>query len=130
MTKKNTFIFALGLIFALAFLYFLANRAKEEYLQSNKELLKYEEEAKSLALLKRKFKKSEDERVIKSLTLISPSSKDYKKSDSRVLVFDDLKASALASMLRRIENSTLRVKSLEIKRNSPDSATLELEISK
>jgi hypothetical protein len=130
MSKRDSIIFFVASFVVLLIMYLMANNAKKEYHESNIDLQKFEVEAKSLAKLKNKFGKKSDERVLKAIDRISAKSKDFKKSNSRVLVYENLEASPLANILRKIENSTLIVKSLEIKRESPQNATLRLEIAK
>jgi hypothetical protein len=130
MSKRDSIIFFLSSLVLILVIYLMANKAQKDYLQSSKDLQKFEVEAKSLAKLKTKFGKKSDERIIKAINRISANSKDFKKSNSRVLVYENLEASPLANILRKIENSTLIVKSLEIKRETPQNATLRLEIAK
>ncbi len=130
MSRQNSIIFFLLSILIVSFIYMMSRDAKSEYYSSLSDLKKFEVEAKSLAKLKSKFGKKEDKRVIASLNRISQPSKDFKKSNSRVLVYENLALSTLANMIRRIENSTINIKNIEITRVSDSSANLRLEIEK
>jgi ABC-type multidrug transport system fused ATPase/permease subunit len=130
MSKKYSLLFiALSLLLIVAS-YILAYNAKREYKEELKSLKSFEVEAHSLARLKKKFDKKSDQRVINSLNRIKQASKDYKKANSRVLVFENLSPSTFSQLLRKIENSTLIVKNLSIERTTPQNVTLRLEIAK
>jgi len=130
MSRQLSFLFMMMIVLFLTLFYVMAKNAKRDYNESVVELASFEEEAKGVASLKKRFSKEQNERVIKALLQIAPASKDYKKSNSRVILFENLSVSSLASLLRRIENSTLRVKDLSITRVSKDSASLKLEIAR
>ncbi|RUM67673.1 MAG: hypothetical protein DSZ06_00715 [Sulfurospirillum sp.] len=130
MSRRDSLLLILAVFVVLAVLYSLSKNAKEEYIQSIKDISKFEQEAKVLSKLKRKFGKDEDQRVISSLQRISPIASDIKKANSRVISFENLSSTALYSILRRIENSSLRLKSIDIKRVSAQNANLKLEIAK
>ena len=130
MSRQLNFLFMILIVLFLTLFYVMAKNAKKDYNESVVELAHFEEEAKGVSSLKKRFSKEQNERVIRSLLQIAPASKDYKKSNSRVILFENLSASSLASLLRRIENSTLRVRDLSITRVSKDSASLKLEIAK
>jgi hypothetical protein len=105
--------------------------AKNAYFQEKEHLELFTQEAKSLAGLKSKFgDKKVVERMIKGLNRITPPSRDFKKSDYRVLLYENLSASTLNTLLRKIENSTLNIKRLEITRQNAHSASVRLEIKR
>ena len=130
MSRQMSLIFMIVLASILMIFYAMAKNAKEEYHTSAKNLVQFEEGAKKIYKLKRKFSKDQNERIIKSLLQIAPASKDYQRSGNRVVLFENLSVSTLASLIRRVENSTLKIKELAITRLSKDSATLKLEIAK
>jgi len=130
MSKRDSIIFiavALMLIFGL---YLAKKSAKNSYQNEIENLSKFEVEAKSLARLKSTIGDDKDKRVILSLNRIKAPSKDIKKSDSHIYLYENLSLNTLSSMLRKIQNSTLIIKKLEIKRESDNSANLRLEIGK
>lgn len=112
-------------------LYMMGNNAKKSYFNEKVNLESFSKEAKSMAGLKSKFSnKTNKERAIKTLARIAAPNKDFKKSDARVLVYENLAASTLGNLLRKIENSTLDIKKLEINRQNATTATLRMEIKK
>lgn len=112
-------------------LYMMGANAKKQYFAEQENLALFTQEAKSLAGLKSKFgDKKVMQRTLKTLMRIAPVGKDFKRSDARVLVFENLSASTLDALLRKIENSTLNIKKLLITRLNDTSATLRLEIKR
>lgn len=131
MSQKQSLLFFVAAFVVLFIVYMMGNNAKKTYFNEKETLESFSKEAKSLASLKSKFgdKKIVD-KTIKTLGRIAPVSKDFKKSDVRVLVYENLTISKLGNLIRKIGNSTLNVKKLEINRLSESSATLRLEIKK
>ena len=109
----------------------MGNNAKKSFFSEKESLELFSKEAKSLTSLKSKFgDKKNVQRTIKTLSRIAPATKDFKKSDVRVLVYENLSTATLGNLVRKIGNSTLNIKKLEINRISETSATLRLEIKK
>ncbi len=131
MSQKQSLLFFVAAFFVLFMVYMMGNNAKKSFFEEKETLESFAKEAKSLAALKSKFgdKKIVD-KTIKTLGRIAPASKDFKKSDVRVLVYENLTVSKLGNLVRKIGNSTLNIKKLEINRLSESSATLRLEIKK
>jgi hypothetical protein len=131
MTRKRLLFFVvLGLIVIL-FAYVQKNRAQEDYLSQKESLLVFEKEAKELGSLKNKHKdKKISKRVLSNLKKIKEPSKDYKKSNSRVLEFSDINSKVLNRLIKKIQNSTLEIQKFDVIRESEEKAMLRLEIRK
>ena len=131
MTKNRLLLFVgLGLVFIL-FAYVQKNRAQEAYLSQKENLLVFEKEAKELGSLKSKHRdKKVSKRVLDNLKRIKEPSKDYKKSDTRVLEFSQLDNKVLNRLIKKVQNSTLEIRKLDIIRESDENAMLRLEIKK
>jgi len=131
MSQKQSLLFFAAAFFVLFMLYMMGQNAKKSYFLEKVNLETFEKEAKSMGALKNKFgDKKTLERTLKMLTRITPTSRDFKKSDVRVLVYENLAPSTLNSLLRKIENSTLLIKKLEISRQNASTASVRLEIKK
>ena len=131
MSQKQSLLFFIGAFFVLFMVYMMGINAKKTYFNEKANLETFSKEAKSLAGLKSKFgDKKNTDRTIKTLGRIAAASKDFKKSGARVLVYENLAASTLGNLLRKIENSTLNIKKLEINRQNSSTATLRMEIKK
>ncbi len=131
MTQKNTLIFVVISVLLLALFYHLKNDAKEAYFEQKEQLVLFQKEAKEIGALKKRFKdKSMTRRLIASLERISKPTKDQSKSKVRVLVFENLGNNALNAILRKVENSGLKVKKLQIQRLDAQKAKVQLEIKK
>lgn len=121
---------ALALVLLL-FVYIQKERAKDVYISEKEALLVFEKEAKELGSLKSKHKdKKLITRAIASLQRIKATSKDFTKSDSRVLEFDGLDKRVLNQLIKKIQNSTLEIRKLDIIRESKSTAKLRVEIKK
>ncbi len=131
MSQKNSIIMSAGVLLLLFVLYMMGNNAKKAYVSQKSALERFESQAHSLATLKEKFgDKNAMNRTLKTLERIAPVSKDLQKSSSRLLMYDNISATTLGNLLRKIENSTLNIKKLEIHRINENSASLHLEIKK
>ena len=131
MSQKQSLLFFVGAFLVLLMVGMMGSNAKRSYFLEKENLESFSQEAKSLAGLKRKFgDKEQMQRALKTLGRIAPVSKDFKKSDVRVLVYENLAASTLNNLLHKIENSTLNIKTLEIIRKNATSATIRMEIKK
>jgi hypothetical protein len=129
MSLRQSLIFFIGAVLALFVTYMMGQNARKSYMQEQSTLEAFEKDARSLAGLKSKFSDKENiDRAIKTLKRIAPTSKDFKKSDARVLLFENLDAGKLGSLIRKVENGTLNLKKFEIIRQSNESASLRLEI--
>lgn len=129
MSRRNSLIFIFLLILLLIFLYILKNSAKESYHEELSNLNRFEIEAKTVAKLKNSIGKKRDKRVLASLNRLAKPSKDLINGNTHVIVYENLTLPILSSILRKIENSTLIIKKLQIDRTSADSASMRLEIS-
>ncbi|HIP46589.1 MAG TPA: hypothetical protein EYG95_03410 [Campylobacterales bacterium] len=131
MSQKQSLLFFVAAFIILFMVYMMGNNAKQLYFSEKENLESFSKEAKSLSALKSKFgDKKNIDRTIKTLNRIARASKDFKKSDVRVLFYESLTTSTLGNLVRKIGNSTLNIKKLEINRINETSATLRLEIKK
>jgi len=131
MSQKQSLLFFVAAFIILFMVYMMGNNAKQLYFSEKENLESFSKEAKSLSALKSKFgDKKNIDRTIKTLNRIARASKDFKKSDVRVLFYESLTTSTLGNLVRKIGNSTLNIKKLEINRINEASATLRLEIKK
>jgi len=131
MTQNRFLLFlALGFVLLL-FTYIQKEKSKDAYISQKEDLLVFEKEAKELGGLKSKHKdKKITKRTIASLQKIKASSKDFTRSDSRVLEFDGLDKRVLNQLIKKIQNSTLEIRKLDIIRESASLAKLRVEIKK
>lgn len=131
MSQKQSLLFFVAAFIILFMVYMMGSNAKQLYFSEKENLESFSKEAKSLSALKSKFgDKKNIDRTIKTLNRIARASKDFKKSDVRVLFYENLTTSTLGNLVRKIGNSTLNIKKLEINRINETSATLRLEIKK
>ncbi len=131
MSLKRSILFLFALVLALFLLFMMGQNAKKSYEKEKENIEIFAQEAKSLSTLKRKFgDKKAFSRAVSTLTRIAKPSKDYKKSDVRILLFENLAPSTLNNLLRKIENSTLLLKKLEITRQNSATASVRLEIKR
>ena len=131
MTQKNTLIFIIVALLLLLLAYNMKSDAYHTYLEQKEQLVTFKKEAQEIGALKKRFKdKSAIRRLIDSLQRIAKPTKDYSKSKVRILVFENLQNSALNAILRKVENSGLKVKKLEVNRVDAQNAKVRLEIQK
>ncbi|HIP02208.1 MAG TPA: hypothetical protein EYH01_07185 [Campylobacterales bacterium] len=130
--SRNRFLMfaALGLVLLL-FTYIQKERAKDAYMSQKEDLLVFEKEAKELGGLKSKHgDKKAISRSVSTLLKIKAPSKDFTKSNSRVLEFEGLDKRVLNQLIKKIQNSTLEIRKLDIIRESASAAKLRVEIKK
>ncbi len=131
MRATNFLFFIAFSVVLLLVLYIQKQSAKDEYIKQKQEILLFEKEAKELAMLKKKYKdKKIAKRFVLNLQKIKAPSKDFTKSDSRVLEFDSLDARELNQLIKKIQNQTLQIKKIDIIRESESRSKLRLEIKK
>ena len=131
MTQKQSLLFFILASLILIMIYIMGNNAKKDFFSEKENLELFSKDAKSLSTLKNKFAdKKNVQRTIKTLNRIARATKDFKKSDVHVLIYEDVSSTVLANLLRKIQNSTLNIKKLEINRLSGAKASLRLEIKK
>ncbi len=131
MTQKNTFIFIIVSVLLLLMVYNMKNNAYHTYIEKKEQLVTFKQEAREIGALKKRFKdKSATRRLISTLEKLAKPSKDYDKSKVHILVFENLPNNVLNAILRKIENSGLKVKKLEVNRVDAKNAKVRLEIQK
>ncbi len=131
MSQKQSLLFFVVASLLLGLVYVMGTNAKRAYMVEKGRLESFTKEAKSLSTLKERFANNQNrERTLKMLHRIVAPSKEFKKSDVHVFVYENLAASTLNNLVRKIENSTLEIKRLEIDRINEASATLTMEIKK
>jgi hypothetical protein len=129
LDRSSLILIASILLFMVT--YFKLKEIRDEVNDRKSYLMNFERESKDLIKLKRKFDdKSVQNRVISTLNRISTPAKDMKKGDSRVLVYENLSPTSLNQFLRKLQNSTLKIKRVEIDRLSQTNATVKLEIKR
>jgi len=130
MTKKN-FLIALAVAFFILTITFIMDmRAKKYYAVHSPEVERAKTEAKEMIQLKKMFKnKKAVQRAIDSLKSIKTPSKDYKKGSVYVLEFDGLNVSNLRVLIRKVMNSTIRLKTFRITRQQ-ENAGVYMEVER
>lgn len=131
MSKRNLLIFLSLIILLIVLLFSMVQSVKSEFYEKKSEIAVFSKEAKEFAQLKKKYKNKKDiKRIIISLNRISRATKDFTKSDQRVLLFDKLNKSSLNKLVKKIMNSSLELKKIIINRGEDGSAMLRVEIKK
>ena len=130
MNKRTLILVAFLATVVLGITYVMAQRAKSDYLDSAKSLVEFETKAKALKQLKQRFDKHATKRMIETLSRIAPAQNHIPKTNSEIFVYENLSASTLSRLLRKIENSPLQIKNLDITRVSEAGVNLRLEIAK
>ncbi len=128
MTKNNfLIIFALALLVVIIS-FILDFRAKRYYSVHSVKVMELETEAKELNSLKRMFQKGKIKSVVGYLKSLKPPSKDFKRGGVWILEFSNLDQNALRLFMRKILNSSLKLKNFRVMREK-DAASLHLEIN-
>ena len=131
MTRNIVTLFLVLSVMILLFTYIKKEDAKQSYITQKEELLVFEKEAKELGVLTQKYKnKRAIQRLVSSLIKIKAPAKDFKKSDVRVLEFDSLDLQTLNRLIKKIQNSTLDIRKLDIVRESESVAKIKVEFKK
>jgi len=131
MSQKNSIYFLIVSVLVLLLAYNMKNGAYNDFIEKKEQLVIFEKEANEIGTLKKNFQEKKiQKRLLSSLEKISKPSKDYEKTNLRILEFDNLNAATLNQLLKKIENSTLVVKKLTIERISSTNAKVQLEIKK
>ncbi len=130
MSKRTLLLMALLSVVILGISYTMTQRAKSDYLESAQRLVAFETKAKVLKQLKRRFDKQATKRTLEMLARIAPVQNRIPKANSEIFVYENLSASTLSRLLRKIENSALQIKNLELKRVSEAGVNLRVEIAK
>jgi len=131
MSLKQSLLFFVGAMLSLLVLFIMGQNARKSYLTQKSALESFSAQARSLAGLKAKFgSKEHTKKVLDSLNRIAAPARDFKKSELRVLVYENLKISTLDALVRKIQNSTLDIKKLEIVRQDNEKATLRMEVKR
>ncbi len=131
MSKRNLLIFLSVIIVLFGLLFSMVQGVKSEFYEKKSEIEVFKKEAQELAQLKKKYKnKKKTKKIISSLKRVAKVSKDFTKSDQRVLLFDKLNRSVLNKLVKKIINSSLELKKIIINRSEDGSAILRVEIKK
>ncbi len=131
MSQKNIILFGLLSLLLLLLFYTMKQRAKEEFLAQKAQLVTFEKEAREIGELKKRFSdRRTNQRVLGTLKRIASPSKAYEKGKLKILEFDQLNAQKLNTLLRKIENSGLKIKRLSVSRIDDLHAKVHLEIAK
>ncbi len=131
MSQKNILLFALVSVLMLLVIYNMKQNAKSTFLSQKEQLVTFEKEAKEIGQLKKRFAdKRANRRLLETLKRIAKPSKELDKSKEKILEFDQLNAQKLNALLRKIENSSLKIKRLTVNRIDDLHAKVRLEIAK
>ncbi len=130
MSQKNLLLFALVALLMLAVAYNMKRHAYEDFVDQKSQLVRFEKEAREIGMLKKRFGKQATKRQIATLKRIAAPQKELVKSDRKILVFDQLDATKLNALLRKIANSGLRIKKLAVSRIDDLHAKVRVEIAK
>jgi len=131
MSQKNIILFAIVSVLLLLFVYNMKQNAYKEFLAQKEQLSTFEKEAKEIGALKKRFAdKKANQRLLATLKRIAVPSKELEKSKRKILEFDQLNAQKLNALLRKIENSSLKIKRLAVDRTDDLHAKVRLEIAK
>lgn len=131
MSQKNVLLFSLLSLLLLLLLYNMERHAREDFLAQKAQLVTFEKEAKEIGMLKKRFgDKKATRRALESLKRISTPQKEFVKGSSRVLVFEQLDGDKLNALLRKIANSGIVLKRLQVSRTDDLHAKVRLEMVK
>ena len=131
MSQKNILLFALVSLLMLLVIYNMKQNAKATFLSQKEQLVTFEKEEKEIGQLKKRFAdKRANRRLLETLKRIAKPSKELDKSKEKILEFDQLNAQKLNALLRKIENSSLKIKRLTVNRIDDLHAKVRLEIAK
>ena len=131
MSQKNILLFTVVSVLMLLVIYNMKQNAKATFLSQKEQLVTFEKEAKEIGQLKKRFAdKRANRRLLETLKRIAKPSKELDKSKEKILEFEQLKAQKLNALLRKIENSSLKIKRLTVNRIDDLHAKVRLEIAK
>lgn len=131
MSQKNVLLFSLLSLLLLLLLYNMERHAREDFLAQKAQLVTFEKEAKEIGMLKKRFgDKKATRRALESLKRISTPQKEFVKGSSRILVFEQLDGDKLNALLRKIANSGIVLKRLQVSRTDDLHAKVRLEMVK
>ncbi len=131
MSRKHVMLFAALVLVLLSIVYFMKRNSYNRLLEQQRYLVTFEQEAKEIGTLKKKFSdKQAIRRQIAMLERIAKPSKVFDKGKKKVLEFDDLNAQTLDTLMRKIANSTLRITRLSLTRIDDLRAKLRVEIAR
>ncbi|RUM68073.1 MAG: hypothetical protein DSZ05_01690 [Sulfurospirillum sp.] len=131
MSQKNILLFALISFLLILLLYNIKQNARAEFVAQKEQLMTFEKEAKEIGQLKKRFAdKRANRRLLETLKRIAKPSRELDKTKEKILEFEGLDAQKLNALLRKIENSSLKIKRLRVKRIDDLHADVHLEIAK
>jgi len=131
MSQKNILLFALVSLLAILVVYNMKQNAKAEFVTQKEQLVTFENEAREIGQLKKRFAdKRANRRLLETLKRIAKPSKEMDKSKEKILEFERLNAQKLNALLRKIENSSLKIKRLTVRRIDDLHANVRLEVAK
>ncbi len=131
MSQKNLIVFAVVSMLVLLLANGYKKSSYEEYLQKKKQLVTFEKEAEEISVLKKRFgDKKSARRLINTLKRVASPTNEKSRPGSVVYDFDNLNNQKLNLLLRKIENSGIKIKELKITRVQPQKAKVRLEVAK
>ena len=124
-------LFAAFILILLSIVYFMKRNSYNRLLEQQRYLVTFEQEAKEIGTLKKKFSdKQAIRRQIAMLERIAKPAKVFDKGKKKVLEFDDLNAQTLDTLMRKLANSTLRIARISLTRIDDLHAKLRVEIAR
>ncbi len=127
MNKNQTNITLIVLAFLVLVLGYLNLSIKSEYKDKKRDYLKFEKSSYEIFQIK-KMKKNSKNTLTQLKSIKQPTI--TKRTNSTVYLFDNLNSSDLTAILKKIKGSFLKIKNLEIKRDTTNHAMVSLEVTK
>ena len=131
MSQKNLIIFTVISVAILLIADSFRKSAYGEYLQKKEQFVLFKKEAKEISALKKRFgDKRNAKKFINMLKRVVHPSSEKSRADSLIYDFENLNNQKLNLLLRKIENSGLKIKELTITRVGPQKARVRLVVLK
>ncbi|OQX72733.1 MAG: hypothetical protein B6D59_07635 [Campylobacteraceae bacterium 4484_4] len=132
MTQKQFGLFLLLSLLLLALLFSMRQHARATFLEQRESFVTFEQKARGLAWLKEKFQDKKWRRhQIENLKRISMPESVKERSGAEIYTFSGLDREKLQRLLRKLENSTLLIRKLDIlKEEKRAEASVVVEIAK
>ncbi len=130
MSQRNILLFALLSLLLLLLVYRMRNEAMEAFISQKEQVATFENEAKEIAMLKKRFgDKKATKTALERLRRIATPQKSFLKGKHRIVVFDQLDSTKLNALIRKIANSGLVIRHLTVTRTDDLHARVRLELA-
>ncbi len=132
MTSKAFGLSTLVAVLLVALFFSMRQNAKMAFMEQRGSYVTFEQKARSISWLKEKFQDKKWRRhQIENLKRICAPESVKERTGVEIYTFSDLDRGKLQRLLRKLENSTLLIRKLDIfKEEKGAVATLVVEISK